>query len=246
MRTKTRETTTEVMFDTREFPEQRGGMLVCGINWGGDPATTSADPNRERYYRSFFSDASPEVMNQCRYRDRILCWLSLLGLSLKTTPEDAGPLERSISQVNWLSDQTPDTSDQNNLTRCIAENEFFFRHLDYVRPSFILFLSCDLLRALNASQCLPEAESILGRRCADPGFSHQEVTVNGHRHPRFKVGMQRFDRSVAIALPHPASRRGVADAYIMAFRDSVGRVLAMYGDRIRSGRPAGSEDALPM
>lgn len=185
------------------------------------------DPNRNRYYRSFFSDESDRVINACRYRSRALEWLSQLGLKLETSPLRAGRLEKSIAQVNWLPSQSINTKGQNNYQACSRDWEFFMEHLRAVEPSLILFLSVDLLYALNSDPCRAHAIKVLGQ----PGDIQTEVRdliLQGTRHPGLKVGMQVFERATAIALPHPAYKRGVKDEYIASFRDWVGPALKKY------------------
>lgn len=223
----------KLAFDTAGFPEQHGGMMICGIDWGGDPEKTMRDQDRDKYCRSFFSDDSSQwIMNRCIYRKRIVEWLGELGLKLESDPKKAGPLEKSISQINWLPDQSVNTAHQNNLARCTAEHDFFIQHLQHVRPSMVLFLSCDLLRALNTQPCLHKTEHILGK-ATSPVFESRELQVGERRHPRLKVGTQRFEKAFAVSLPHPAYWGGVADEYIAAFRDVVGPAMLQYLGRFR-------------
>ncbi len=216
-----------LQFDTKDYPEQKRGMLICGINWGGNPAVLQNDPNRARYHRSFFSDDSNWVMNACKYRSRVLSWLRCLGLELESSPDRAGRLERSISQVNWLPTQSQNTHGQVNLQACAANWEFFLSHMRAVKPSLILFLSTDLLRALNTDPCLSQAMEILGKP-GDMQFEHRDLVRNGMRHPRLKVGKQIFPEATAIALPHPGYRKGIADEYIKCFRNWIGEELREY------------------
>jgi|GEM_PF-4272958 len=217
-----------LQFDTASFPEQKCGMLVCGINWGGDKEDSITDPHRNRYYRSFFSDDSDWVMNTCKYRSRILNWLTCLGLRLNTTPKSAGRLEKSISQVNWLPTQSQNTDGQDNFHACVENHEFFVEHLRVCAPSLILFLSADLLRALNTEPCLSRVQPILGQ----PGemrFEHRDINkINGKQHPRLKVGKQYFSGATVISLPHPAYRQGILDDYIAEFREWIGVELEQY------------------
>ena len=225
-----------LQFDTKDYPEQRRGMLICGINWGGNAEALMSDPNRDRYHRSFFSDGSDWVMHSSKYSSRVVSWLNHLGMMLQTSPPLAGRLEKSISQVNWLPSQSVSTQGQNNCEACAGHWEFFIEHLRAVEPSLILFLSVDLLYALNAEPCREHVADTLGRP-GDIRVETRDLILSGKRHPRLRVGMQSFQRATAIALPHPAYRGGIADEYIACFRDWVGLELQQYAQAQRDRAP---------
>lgn len=227
-----------LQFDTQNYSEQKRGLLICGINWGGHSEDSMNDPNRDRYYKSFFSDESKYVMNACRYRSRIVSWLNLLGLSLESDPRKVGRLERSISQVNWLPTQSVNTMNvdgRSSYEVCANDFDFFIEHLREVVPSFILFLSADLLRALNSERCLSQVQKILGSR-EEIKFGSKDLTLGAKQHPHLQVGMQFFSKATVVALPHPAYRKGIADEYIKLFDNWIGTELREYGRAQREGR----------
>lgn len=224
-----------LQFDTQNYSEQKRGLLLCGINWGGSPEVSMNDLNRDRYHRSFFSDNSEWVMNACRYRSRVLSWLNLFGLRLESSPQKIGQLEKSISQVNWLPTQSVNTHGQALPQVCASECKFFVQHLREVAPSFILFLSTTLLHALNTEPCLSQAKGILGIP-EDVHFKSEKRTLKGNQHPPLKVGMQFFSNATVVALPHPAYKKGIADDYLKCFDTWIGAELREYGKAQREGR----------
>lgn len=166
----------DTVFDTACYPQQQRGMLVCGINWGGSAEVTWNDPNRDQYYPSFFSDTSQWVMNSCKYRSRVLEWLKRLGMDLEGDPQKIERFEKSVSQRNWLSTQSVGQTD--SVGECARNDDFFFANLAAVNPSLVLFLSVDLLRALNAGPCLNKAETIFGKS-EPPQFQSRDLILKG-------------------------------------------------------------------
>lgn len=209
---------------TATFDENRtGGLLICGINWGGNPAEASVVEER-----SFFSDRS---VNDYPYRNRLVRWFAMWGHPLEQIRGREGSFERSIVQTNWLPDQDRSMRARNMLQECIAERENFFFHIDALLPRVLLLCGSTLMQALNAPECLGEAEKILGSSRA-PDFRCKEVMENGKRLKRFKVGIQHFERCPVIAVPHPTGSIGVSNAYMAAFQEEIDPILHSYRQRL--------------
>lgn len=197
----------------------RNGLMICGINWGGD-----ASGDAPRHAPSFFSD---HAANRFPYRNRILTWFSLFGHPLQTVAGREGGFERSIVQTNWLDTQSPNMQGKALHHEFVGNWENMAHHLDALRPRLILFLSATLLDALNSPGIFPEAQHILG--CADrPLFLQKEVTSHGRRLKRFRVGMQDFEHTSVIALPHPTGSKGLSNEYISAFAPEISAHIANY------------------
>lgn len=109
------------------------GIMVCGINWGGDPSgnMTPEEP-------SFFSDKD---VNDYPYRNRLLRWFQLWGHSLETVRGRDGAFERSIIQTNWLSDQRRTMHGQDTYETCVSNRDNFFLHLRALRPRLVFFFA---------------------------------------------------------------------------------------------------------
>lgn len=213
-------------FDTHIFPESTNGLLLCGINWGGDP-DDSSQVDASKYHYSFFSDCDPLVINNCRYRNRIISWFYLFGHPLATKKGKEGVFERSISQTNWLPTQSRNMADLSIRNALTKEIGLFLQHLEFMKPRVLIFISTKLLRAFNDPKCLERAEEILGQ--GEPhSFVQKTVKCDGKQLTAFKVGFQDFQNCRVIALPHPASKRGVDDKYITAFAPEIGEILSDY------------------
>lgn len=205
---------------TKIYPEnEQGGLLICGINWGGDP-----DESQEAEEKSFFSDSQ---VNAYRLRSRVVNWFRLFGHPLVEERGKEGPFERSIIQTNWLRGKSRNVKGKNLINDCSANAESLLCHLEKFHPRLILFLSNTLLMALNSPPCKSQVEEILGA-CQEPSYLQKDVVDNGNPLKRFTVGIQRFERCDVIALPHPTGRNRVSNAYIAAFREQIEPILSNY------------------
>ena len=202
---------------TAIFDENKnGGIMICGINWGGDP---SDKPNPEK--PSFFSDAT---VNNYPYRNRLLRWFQLWGQPLQTARGEDGPFERSIVQTNWLPDQERTMHGQDIFRKCIEQKDNFFAHVRALRPRVILFCGSTLIRVLNDPSCIEDATACLGSPDKMKLLT-KNVLENGKTLKRFRIGLQRFEHCNVVAVPHPTGSKGLSDSYIAAFRSEVWSVF---------------------
>ena len=226
---------------TRFYPEsRRNGLMICGIEWGH--SKHEVDNGDER--KTFFSDGS--VPTGHPYRPRLIEWFKLFGHPLR---EDCGSVkedcnkrcqfECSIIQTNWLTGDAHDIGKRNIIQECIDARGQFFRRLEALQPRLIIFVSVNLLRALNAPQCLPEAQRILGVPLQKEPDIHQldiPPLPNGKAFKKFNFGFQRFERTQVLALLHPASR-GLASEYVRAFASEVGPHIQRFKDAMEFDAP---------
>jgi hypothetical protein len=205
---------------TNLFDEnRRAGLMICGINWGSDP-----DAPQSEEKASFFSDRS---VNDEEYRDRLVKWFALWGHPLESTSEKAGPFERSIVQTNWWPDQSRTIETKSVYDECVREWGNFERDLAELQPAVILFLSVELMHALNSPACAAAAQRILGSASPPRVLTH-DVQRDGRALKRFRVGFQNFERAEVVALPHPTGSVGLFDEYIASFTDEIAPVIARY------------------
>lgn len=198
---------------------QQGGLMVCGINWGGDPDVTAIPCTA-----SFFSDAKT---NNWPYRNRVVRWFSRWGHPLETDDRTAGPFERSIIQTNWLSTQSKNMSGSSIAAVCAADWFNFSFHLEKLRPRVVMFTSVALLEAMNSPRCLEAATSILGPPSALQ-IGKRDVNVGGKRLRRFRFGRQQWGATEFVAVPHPTGSKGLSDDYVASGRDLIDPILAKY------------------
>lgn len=216
----------ELNTTTASFTENReGGLMICGINWGGSEDETPNDgDNLKKERKSFFSDAD---VNNWPYRNRLLRWFELFGHPLRTTEDLSNQFERSIIQTNWLSSQSKNMAGKSIRAECISEWDNFAWHVQTIKPKIIVFLSVSLLDTLNSSACVENAKLILGDS-EKAIYYKKTVPDNGKALKRFRVGVQNFKRTTIIALPHPTGSKGLSHKYIQAFKPEIYPILQKY------------------
>lgn len=120
---------------TRLYPESYGGMILCGMNWGG--VSPNSDPVKGDWATFFADDAT----NSDRFQQRLKHWFSFWGHPLYP---DNTPcvLDRAISQTNMFLDQ----SKSFNLINRTADDwkfamETFAETVSELRASGVLLFS---------------------------------------------------------------------------------------------------------
>jgi len=216
---------------TKLYAESKNGLLICGLNWGGEPLPEIKDQLEGE--KSFFSD---QKFNDYPYKHRIMRWFQSWGHPLAVNEAGAGGFERSITQTNWWSGQSQDSRGVDITAKCLEHRENFFFHLDEIRPSLIIFLSVTMHEALNHQDCIEEVRSFLGRETGEISFHTKEILKNGGAIKRFRVSFQRFEHCDVIALPHPTGSVGLADEYIAAFKPEIEPFMLRYKMKLEGRR----------
>ena len=209
---------------THFAPETKGGLLICGLNWG---RKLSDGPSEVPVTgKSYFSDKRHEYYP---FKQRLLIWFELWGHPLEPFDGNPGTFERSISHMNWWTDQSHDTKGIDYIEKCRKHREHFLYHLTQITPRLILFLGQPLLDALNRPWLFEDAQQCLGQACKPiVPWIHKEFDKNGKPLRPFKVRYQEFEQCEVIALPHPTGSRGLSNKYIAAFRPEIGPILSRY------------------
>jgi hypothetical protein len=99
------------LFVTEPSPMRRGGLVICGINFG---VPRNGKPQSEEEFKPstpFFSH--PE--NRDRFVNRLIKWFQLWGFPLDD-------LDEAISQTNLFYDSSPS---QMERTKEVSENAFY-------------------------------------------------------------------------------------------------------------------------
>lgn len=128
---------------TQDYPENLfGGIMICGINFGysaKDEALEKAGIIPEQEPTSFFSD---NAVNNSRFRNRVLSWLSSWGFELVTQKGKEGAFEKAFFQTNWLGTQTRSVTSNGLITTntLVQEAGGFLNLLEARKPSVIIFL----------------------------------------------------------------------------------------------------------
>lgn len=209
----------ELNIANQEFAENINGLMICGYEWGfskEDQKLVEAQ-KYEHEEKSYFSD---KRVNDYPYRNRILSWLDLLGLSLNK--DSAGSIERSIVQTNWMDSQGY-KMEGNTYIKLREQKENFLNHIEYFKPRVILFFGVEQLKVLNR-EILKEAEEILGKTIKQENYIQKEFDTC----VKYKLGFQSFENTEIIAFPHPASRGGICDEYIASYEDIIAPIFNKY------------------
>lgn len=193
--------------------------MLCGINWGGDPTKPELHEAQ-----SFFSDSS---VNDYPYRNRLVRWFEIFGHPLIRKYGDEEHFERSIVQTNWLQGRAHDMRGVDLTTLCARSAGSFIHHVDVLKPKLIVLVGIALFSALNSPTVLAAIENLLGPSSA-PRTLQKTVIVSDRKMKSFRLGLRNFASASVVALPHPTGSKGLADAYIAAFKDEIGPVISKY------------------
>lgn len=210
---------------TKNYPENLvGGIMVCGINFGysnKDKRLESSEEKREAELLSFFSDTA---VNNTRFRNRLLTWLSRWDMPLETKAGSEGAFERSFFQTNWLPTQTSSVTSDGAITInvLVSEADGLLTLLQERRPKTIIFVGATLIEALNDIRLRKSVESIMGARSGN-AVIHRANSSNSPR-KAFKLLTQSFGSTRVISLPHVQSR-GLTDSYMVGFGPIVQSLL---------------------
>lgn len=210
-------------FATASFPETYRGLYLCGINWGGEDSDRMAAQVRAR--RSFFSDDS---IDGYPYRTRILTWFALWGRPLAREPARAGPLERAISQTNWLSDRSKRSEHRTQPAYLLDHLDEFLDVCRERNPRVILLLGSCLGSALERALTRPQTRAAV---CAAFGPLTRAPVVIARNLPgeqNFRLRTFDFARCRLLCLPHPTGAVGVTNAQIARYGPEVRAALAYW------------------
>lgn len=209
-----------------EFPEQRGGLMICGYEWGYSKKDEQEDALG--LDQQVNHDAGCTFANKMlcygpralkwRYDNTIMKWLGLWGHPLNRS--DPGSFEKSIVQTNWCNTQEHSMSGDYSKLHDPEQIDNFIWHINYFRPRVVLFMGSRLIDALQAPAVRNKFEEIAGK-CMKEASAKQKP-FDGRR---FKFVFQSFERCEVIGLPHPSSSHGISDEYIKLFSDEMGSLL---------------------
>lgn len=203
---------------TKDYPENLvGGIMICGINFGFSVADERREDEgvvSETEPLSFFSD---RAVNNSRFRNRVLTWLSSWGLPFASSAGEEGAFERSIFQTNWLDTQTRSTTSDGAITleTLVQESASFLSLIQARQPSVIMLIGSYLIEALNDIRIRDRVVSILGARSGNAEIYRAELP--DYRGTKFMLKAQRFGATQIVSLPHPQAR-GLSDEYVAALK----------------------------
>ncbi len=224
---------------TKDYAENLiGGIMICGINFGH----SAQDEAREKSgcpsipdLPSFFSD---KAVNNTRFRNKILTWLSSWGFEFCAEAGKEGEFERAFFQTNWLDTQTRSIASDGPITIdvLVREADSFLNLLEKRRPSVIMFIGAQMIEALNDIRIRQRVVSILGERSGNAKIHRAEL--RDYKGIKFKLLAQKFGDTQIISLPHPQSR-GISDAYIAGLKPPIHVIHKIIDRKIQSRKNNG-------
>ncbi len=211
-----------------EYPQQQGGLMICGYEWGYSKEDQAKDENGVVHV--FKKDAGCTFANKeiCygpdalkwRYDNTVKKWFEMWGHPLQNLP---GDFEMSIIQTNWCN--TQDHSLNGDYSKLLDQEQVdnFIYHIEYFKPLVILFMGSQLIKALQNPKVIKRFEIICGK-----SVGNSETVQKPFSGRRFEIVFQNFETCNVVCFPHPSSARGLSDTYIESFRDRMDKILQNY------------------
>lgn len=206
--------------ETQIFKESYNGIIICGLNWGG---TESEDDN---YYKQEEKMHFSHSMYNCKFRERLLKWFEIWGYKFETTDENVSSLEKSISYTNWLNTKSKNLNGIDIFSELKNYPDNIINTINALSPRIIIFLSKQLIFALNEPTILNQLKDTLGKNKSLEEVSLQKQFTQNYK--RFKVYKQEFDNCTIISLPHPSGTRGLKNEYIQLFKEDMSIIFTNY------------------
>lgn len=208
------------------FPgfNDRGGIVICGYEWGFSAKDEALENDAERYAEVKEHLASTQTFSSkgwdSPYDRRIHKWFSMFGQPLG---EDGGfsDFDKCILQTNWCDDMDNQVSDYEKFLSD-ANRANFLGIMREFRPSLVLFMGIKQIEYLQDARVKPAIEQLAGPEVSPLRFERKEE-FDGKK---FRLAFQEFENLSIIALPHPSGSMGLSDAYIDLFAAEIGEQIA--------------------
>lgn len=198
--------------ETQIYKESYNGILVCGLNWGGTP--TDDNSNFKQNEKKYFS----HEMYDYRFRNRILSWFKLWDIKIETEEEKIGSFEKSIIYTNWLCSKSENLDGIDTLSQLKTNYTQIIHTIKVLTPKIIIFLSKNLMYAINSDEILAKVTKVLGDN-GDIENLHEQGYVKESKLKRFVVLKQQIGNSLAYSFPH--TRSSVSNQYIKLYKNEM-------------------------
>lgn len=206
--------------ETQIRKESYNGIIICGLNWGGQ------ESREDIYYKQSEKSIFSHSMYDWKFRNRLLKWFKMWGHRLETTDGNASFLEKSISYTNWLNTKSKNLKGIDILSELKNNTDSIINTINALSPKIIVFLSKQLIYALNEPTILDKLRDKLGNNKSFEEISLQKQFTENYK--RFKIYRQVFDNCTIISLPHPSGSRGLKNEYIQLFREDMNTIFTIY------------------
>ena len=166
------------------FKESKGGILICGINWGGDP-NGKDDGNSGKYA---FTD---KEHNSFQYSETLIKWFEAWGIKLDRS-SNPGPLERSFIQTNWCDSQSKNAG---GVSGHDYDHTELFKLIREYQPRAIV---------LTAVSLFPRFRSRAGEAGLREVKVHEPYPLKTATGKQFRAWLAEYDKANVLAVPHPS------------------------------------------
>lgn len=194
---------------TKIYPESTGGIMICGINWGGDPNGVD-DGNSGQYA---FAD---KAHNSFPYSEALITWFEAWGVRLDRS-SNPGKLERCLIQTNWCDSQSRDAK---SISEQEWQNTPLFGLIKELKPRAIILTAVTLLPRFQ------KRASEAGLKLLKEREPHTLVSAHGKT---FRMHVIEYDKTNVVALPHPSRFRSIIGKSISQWKNparlALGRVI---------------------
>ena len=179
------------------FKESKGGILICGINWGGDP-NGKDDGNSGKYA---FTD---KEHNSFRYSETLIGWFKAWGIELDRP--NPGPLERSFIQTNWCDSQSKNAS---GVSGYDYDHTELFKLIKEYQPRAIV---------LTAVSLFPRFRSRAGEAGLMEVKVHEPYLLKTVTGKQFRAWLAEYDKANVLAVPHPSRFASIIGKSVTGWR----------------------------
>lgn len=217
----------KINIETQIYKESYNGILICGLNWGGSSANDNSyfKKNEKKYFSHKIYDY--------RFRNRILKWFELWDIKIETKEEKIGIFEKSIIYTNWLGSKSKNLDGIDTVTQFKANYTQILHTIKILTPKIIIFLSKELMYAINSDEILIQVNKILGKN-GEIEKLHEQKYIKESKEKKFLVLSQQFEKCTIYSFPHPTSSYGLSDAYIKLYKNEMKLILTDFRNKIKN------------
>lgn len=208
------------------FPglNERGGLVICGYEWGYSAKDEELESDPERYAEMKEHLASIQTFHSkgwdSPYDRRIHKWFSMFGHPLGEG-DGFSDFDKCVLQTNWSDDQGNRVSDYEKFMSEHNKANFLSIMREY-RPSLLIFMGVLQIQYMQDPTIRDTIEEIFGPETSPLRFTRKEEFEG----KKFRVAFQSFENLSVIALPHPSGSIGLSDAYIGLYAQEIGEQIA--------------------
>ncbi len=191
-------------FANRLGEHSLGGIILCGMNWGGGGHGTTEANNFDGWTEYFSS-----LENRYKYQEEIIKWFAAWGFPL--TPDDPSIMDKALSQTNLFLNSSKHFNHKSYAEEdWIEALENLSQSVSMLKASAILFFSIGICR--DALWRVKEHNVTAWNDVMGISYHNEEHVFYDSDNFRkyFSVFFTHADKMKIAAVPHPTpQRRGV-------------------------------------